>query len=153
MRAIAFLLVLVGCVSWTAFAGEKPADPHDDSRNILGTWKYVSFIEGGEKRQIPDGMRVVITKDIFSDRRPGQDARGMRYAMDSSRNPKEIDFIVELDPGHPIRQPGIYELKGDRLRIHSAAAGAPRPKDFEPVKGETGGVLVLERLTDKSERN
>jgi hypothetical protein len=49
MKAIAFLLVLVGCVGWTVLAGEKPADPHDDSRNLLGTWKYVSFIEGGEK--------------------------------------------------------------------------------------------------------
>jgi uncharacterized protein (TIGR03067 family) len=96
-------------------------------------------------------MRVVITKEFLTLRRPGQDSTGMRYKLDPSKDPKQIDFVVELDPGHPIRQPGIYELKGNRLRIHSAAAGTPRPKDFDAAKGETGGVWVLERLPANKE--
>jgi uncharacterized protein (TIGR03067 family) len=115
----------------------------------VGTWKYISFTESGERRDVPDGMRVVITNDTFTIRRPGQDSTGMKYTLDPPTNPKQIDFVVELNPGNPIRQPGIYELTGNRLRIHSAAAGTPRPKDFQPVRGETGGVMVLERVPNR----
>lgn len=74
------------------------------------------------------------------------DRTGFRYTLDPSRSPKEMDWIVEIDAGHPIRQSAIYLLEGDTLKIASAAAGKPRAADFVSRKGDFGGVWVLKRV-------
>jgi len=56
-----------------------------------------------------------------------------------------MDWIVETDPGHPIRQLAIYTLDGDTLKICSAAAGKPRPTRFESKPGDFGGLWILKR--------
>jgi hypothetical protein len=60
--------------------------------------------------------------------------------------PQADGGLLELDPGHPIRQPAIYQLEGDTLKIASTAAGKPRPVDFVSRKGDFGGVWVLKRV-------
>ena len=91
---------------------------------------------------MPDGIRVVITSDMLKMVYP-KETRGWKYTIDPSKDPKEMDWIVEIDPGHPIRQPAIYSLAGDTLKICHAAAGKPRPTKFESRKGDSGGVWVL----------
>ena len=56
-----------------------------------------------------------------------------------------MDWLPEVDPGHPILNPAIYTLDGDTLKIASSAQGKPRPKNFESKKGDFGGVWTLKR--------
>ena|SRR5881394_3555455 len=50
------------------------------------------------------------------------------FAVDSSRNPKAIDFYDNRSP--TVR--GIYELNGSELVLCTAAPGKPRPTKFGP---------------------
>ena len=42
---------------------------------------------------------------------------GWRYTIDPAKSPKEMDWIVEIDPGHPIRQLAIYSWTATRSKI------------------------------------
>jgi uncharacterized protein (TIGR03067 family) len=60
---------------------------------------------------------IVIDEDGQPAQSPGE------YKFDSSKSPKEID--LEMPNG--VRLPGIYEIKGDELRI---CVDRARPKNF-----------------------
>lgn len=146
-----FGLLLIVTVLNLAAADSEKAAKIDDRKAIQGTWKFVSVSEGGKKRDMPEGIRVTFNKELMMMHYPDKQQSGWKYKIDPSKDPREMEWLPEEDPGHPIEQPGIYELKGDRLRIHMAAAGTPRPKNFDEKKGEPGGVWVLERLRPPSD--
>ncbi|MBN9118514.1 MAG: sigma-70 family RNA polymerase sigma factor [Planctomycetes bacterium] len=64
--------------------------------------------------------------------------RASRYSVDASTEPKRI---VMMFGGKPIQ--GIYEVKGDTLRVAHALAWDKQPKDFEGGPGIV--VWVFER--------
>jgi uncharacterized protein (TIGR03067 family) len=140
-RPLALLVAMV-VANWLSAAPQQ-ADSNDRDR-IQGRWKFLSVLEQGEKQPMPEENRVVITPDLLKMVYPNEES-GWKYTIDPSKNPKEMDWIVEIDPGHPIRQLAIYSLEGDTLTIASAAAGKPRPTTFESKKGDFGGVMVLRR--------
>ena len=149
VRAAISALVLLGSVGFLLLANVDPARAAEkadgDEQAIRGAWTFVKVLDQGEEQPVPEGMSVVITADMLTVRRQGQDAMGQKYTIDPSRKPKEMDLIAEIDPGRPIRQLAIYELQDDTLKIAQAAAGKPRPKDFESRKGDFGGVWILKR--------
>src|SRR4051812_5932664 len=120
-----------------------------DAERIIGTWSFVSNTVDGRDKPFPQDFHVLIGADtimVGSEAAKPQDRVGFRYTLDPSKSPKEMEWLVELDPGRPIRQPAIYLLEGDTLKIASTAAGKPRPVDFVSRKGDFGGVWVLKRV-------
>ena len=142
-RAILTLAALTALFGMSA--GPKDDAAKADKRTIQGTWKFVSVLDQGMEQQMPEGNRLVIASDSLKVVYPKDDPRGWKYTIDPSKDPKEMDWIVEIDPGHPIRQLAIYSLEGDTLKICSTAAGKPRPTKFESKKGDFGGLWVLKR--------
>jgi len=147
-NAIRWLPVLVMIAAASSLAADPQPRPTKDKDAIKGTWRYGSVLDQGIERPMPPETRVVITSDMIQIVYPKDDPMGWKYTIDPSKDPKEMDWIVELDPGHPIRQPAIYKLKGDTLTIASAAAGKPRPTNFESKKGDFGGVWILKRAVE-----
>jgi uncharacterized protein (TIGR03067 family) len=117
----------------------------DDRDRIKGTWGFASVIDQGKEQPMRKENRVVITSDVIQIVHPKDGPMGWRYTIDPTKSPKEMDWIVELDRGHPIRQLAIYSVDGDTLKICSAAAGKPRPTRFESKKGDFGGLWILKR--------
>jgi len=142
-RAILTLAALTALFGISA--GPKDDAAKADKRTIQGTWKFVSVLDQGMEQQMPEGNRLVIASDSLKVVYPKDDPRGWKYTIDPSKDPKEMDWIVEIDPGHPIRQLAIYSLEVDTLKICSTAAGKPRPTKFESKKGDFGGLWVLKR--------
>ena len=70
--------------------------------------------------------------------------RGWKYTINPAKDPKEMDWFPEEDPGKPIHQAGIYSLKGDTLKIWVVGAGLPRPRELGR------GTWVLERVTKEA---
>jgi uncharacterized protein (TIGR03067 family) len=69
------------------------------------------------------------------------------YKLNPLGSPKEIDVIPRDGPVQEKDQTfvGIYELKGEELRIGVAGPGQARPANFEDA---TSAVLVLKRAKD-----
>lgn len=141
----AFLSAILAVVSVCAMSAGPATRGAGDRERIQGTW-FGSVIEQGKEQPMPKENRVVIKSDLFLLVYPKDDPMGWRYTIDPAKSPKEMDWIVELDPGHPIRQLAIYELDGDTLKICSAAAGQPRPTKFESKQGDFGGLMILKRV-------
>src|SRR2546423_5574063 len=116
MERLGFLVVILAallCIS----AAPKGNDAVADRQKIQGTWKFASVRDQGDEHPMPEGNRLVITADVMKIVYPKDDSMGWRYTLDPTKDPKEMDWIVEIDPGHPIRQLAIYSLEGDTLRI------------------------------------
>ena len=148
-RLILAALAVLCCVS----AAPKGDAAKTDQQTIQGTWKFVSVLDQGKEQPWPEGNRLVITSDILKIVYPKDDSKGWKYTIDPSKDPKEMDWMVEIDPGHPILHLAIYALEGDTLKICSTAQGKPRPTTFESKKGDFGGMWVLKRAAAPSQKD
>ncbi len=136
-------------------AADNPAK-EDSSKSDLdklrGTWVSVSLVNDGktiqdEKTPPKEGpvtkvayegtkwMIKVGDKTVFT---------GI-FKIDSSKKPKEIDFMEESDTKGEKTKLGIYEIDGDTLRFCLAPAGKPRPTEFTSKAGSGHSLGVMKR--------
>jgi uncharacterized protein (TIGR03067 family) len=144
-RPLASFVAVLLCLS----AGKAAEPPKDDAKNVQGTWKIVSWLAEGREETVPESMRVIISAETLVIGRGGttpQDTTGFKYTIDPAKDPKQMDWLVQLDPDHTIRQLAIYSLDSDTLKINCAAADKPRPTNFENNKGRSESVWILKRI-------
>ncbi len=68
------------------------------------------------------------------------------FRVDPSCQPKAIDFVIRDVDGNEVCYRGIYELKGNTLRIcQTVKANGPRPARFEAPKGSQRVLEVWRR--------
>jgi uncharacterized protein (TIGR03067 family) len=119
-----------------------------------GTWLLESVEINGNKQGAPaDGPSLEVR--IKAGRLTvGQDngAEGFTFTIDPSCTPKLID-LTEVEEGKGAGRgqtlEGIYEIKGDRLRLclKEAAGVRERPTAFEARAGSQTILLTLRRQT------
>jgi RNA polymerase sigma factor (sigma-70 family) len=127
--------------------GAQPAvgDPtQKDLKQLQGKWEVVAAVYNGEKHANKDPIVWTITRSHFVSGSDTQDA----YKLNAATKPKQIDITV-FPPkvaGNVDRAVllGIYELKGDPLRICLGYTEKDRPKDFESGVGRN--LFTLKRL-------
>jgi uncharacterized protein (TIGR03067 family) len=137
---------LAAAILW---AGEEKAEkPKKDGELIQGRWKVIASAEAGKDRKPEEDIHLVFGGEMFTIQKGKEDALAMRYTLDPTTTPKQIDTTHEIDPGKPIVQLGIYALEGDSLKLSLEAAGKPRPTAFESKAKSTSVVFVLKRAKD-----
>jgi RNA polymerase sigma factor (sigma-70 family) len=116
----------------------KDKKPKSDKDALHGTWLLVSEERNGKK--LP-AEKIKGSKMVFADGKftwqgeVGTQEREGTFTIDPEKNPKEIDLTFRT-----ITLQGIYELKGNRLKLVIAERG--RPSEFD----STGtGLLVLQK--------
>jgi uncharacterized protein (TIGR03067 family) len=74
----------------------------------------------------------------------GEEVRQTKYTLGAGEESQAIDLEWQVFPYYQKRDKslGIYELKGDRLRICLAPGAGPRPTAFKP-RGENGQLYVF----------
>jgi len=120
-----------------------------DQKAIEGTWQILSAYDSG--RQPPKKAPVMLmvfagNRFMFQYRDPesGPELVSGTFTLDPSLRPKSIDLLPQsggtVRPG--TKWLGIYELKGDRLRICFNESGAPRPNRFASEPNSPNDVLL-----------
>jgi uncharacterized protein (TIGR03067 family) len=141
-RFILFAWALVACLVLPSAI--RPANKRELAR-LSGVWSVVQFIWEGEPApaKVLRKMKAIIEGDriTFENRCPAT-VRG-RIVIHPSAKPPAIDLHWQ-DP--KITCWGIYELKGDRLRIcctvfEDYIKESERPKRF--VSGEIGLTILF----------
>ncbi len=129
--------VLIGLLAALLAAGCAAKDDHEA---LTGVWKVVSAEEGGKpaEESIKTG-NVLIIDDDFS-LYDAKIRRTMRYTIDQTKSPRHIDLDWDK-----LVQPGIYELKGDDLKVCYDQTGKTRPTAFKTQDGDKVLFLVLKR--------
>ena len=104
--------------------------PEADLDLMQGTWVLVATADS------PPGAKVFVPTDgSFKLTRKGNTALARQrkkvgkpffYSLNPLANPKQIDTI----DADGTRLLGIYELKGDTMKVTSSPPGVPRPASF-----------------------
>jgi uncharacterized protein (TIGR03067 family) len=141
-------VLTVGVLFCTATAQEKGKSDHD---LIQGTWNVVEALDGGRKPPPGelDGVVVIITKDQIILAKGEMKKDAIAFKLDPSKTPKWIDLTEKRgDKEQTLR--GIYELKGDDLKIcFNEKAGGERSTKFESVKDSPNDVLIVLKRAKK----
>jgi uncharacterized protein (TIGR03067 family) len=117
----------------------KKDKPKSDKEALQGTWITKSGEHNGEK--FADNVLMNWEKLVFDDdsvTRKGGEEWVLTYTLFPDKKPKQIDMMQN---GHTFE--GVYELKGDSLKIAIRFNGSGRPSEISFAEGAT--LLVLER--------
>lgn len=140
---------------WTAaialsFLAIPPlAGPADDAKAALqGAWSAQSMKADGRDApaEAVEKMRFTFKGDdlLLRGNFKSDKEDTCTYTVDASKSPKQIDITM---PNAPAPAPGIYEIKGDELRICLRHANAPgeRPTEFVSTPGSKIVLIVLKK--------
>jgi uncharacterized protein (TIGR03067 family) len=118
---------------------ENKVDGLDFPKDLLKKTKVI--FKGDKMTQKPEivnacGKFILGSADGFT----------VSVKLDESKKPKLLDVIVEADGKKAVAK-GIYELRGDDLKICFNPGGAP--KEFTSKAGSGNILLVLKREKKK----
>jgi uncharacterized protein (TIGR03067 family) len=140
MRQLQVVLLscfLVGC------GATRAADKSNDTTNLQGTWKMVSCVWNGEPQN--GNVQWVVSGDRYTVQLDGKSAETSTITLDGSK--KHIDVFHHDTPqgtyGGKLK--GIYELKGDSLKVCYDLKGQRYPTSFEAGKGSGQVLYQLKR--------
>ena len=135
-------LAVVICLTCASVA--SAADKTDDTRNWQGTWSMVSCTWNGEPQN--GNVQWIVEGDHYTismDRKSGHDP--YNFKLDPSK--KQIDVFHHETPkgtwGGSMK--GIYEIKGDTLKVCYELKGERYPKSFEAGAGSGQVIYQFKR--------
>jgi uncharacterized protein (TIGR03067 family) len=117
-----------------------------------GTWDIVSGVERGEPSSehllknlkfVFKGNQLTFAGDDVMAKKVGKIA----VKIDATTTPKCIDLKLKVDAGavKDLLLEGIYEFKGDELKLCISEEAGNRPLEFESKEGSNRVLFVLKR--------
>jgi uncharacterized protein (TIGR03067 family) len=121
MRTVTSLLIL-------AFAAHT-AEPDKIQAALQGEWRIVSVEGDGPAKMLKDNIeRITIDAEKISAGRPAD------YTLDAAK--LTIDMTIAAGPkAEQGKYLGVFELKGNELKLHFALPGKERPSGFAKKDG------------------
>ncbi len=117
----------------------------DDKAGLQGMWMVEKAIENGTEIPAKERQKLKVefqgNKILMHD---GDMADKNTFAIGKDKSLKALDVLIEKKDERPIM--GIYELKGDNLKICFAKQGDKRPTEFASTKASGSLLLELKRV-------
>ena len=88
--------------------------------------KRMSITYKGDKWTVREGDKVVVSGT---------------QKLNPSRTPHEVDSLTTEGDGKGTTMLGIYEFKGDTMRVCFDPQGKERPTSITPKEGQFAGVI------------
>ena len=127
------LILLMMCMLSSAYA-----EPQDKNA-LQGRWQATEATSNGEAP--PAGLLEKLSLVFTNDMVIIMGAPLTRFTIDTNFTPARIDILNSR------RQVGIYELKGDTLKLCVGMDG-DRPKSFRTQKYTDHTYMLLKRVKD-----
>ncbi len=145
MRTISCLLLIVslsvGCATKetaTPATGAAPvAPPSIEGEYVIIGGEFMGKAQTAEElaKDTKDDLSFKITKDTIEVKSGGK-AEQLKYTIDPSKSPGEIDIVMPQKGKKDEISYGIYKLEGDQLTffVMGAREAKNRPKEFKTQK-------------------
>jgi len=145
------LLVAVG----GARAWDDVSEPEEaaarDMLELQGTWQLESFEEAGKKVASPGKRGLFVGGNVFLVKQGEKIVQAGTLRLVPTRKPAALDATVKTGLHKGNTMLGVYELKGDALKVCFDPAGDARPKGFATKSGTPNWVAVYKRIRPADE--
>ncbi len=145
LRLSALLSLSLLTMSGVAKAQSKAVK--DEIAKMGGTWSMVSAERDGQpvpEFLVKTGKREA-TGNSTSVTVGGSVILKATFTVDPTKKPKTVDYTLTDGKSAGKKQLGIYEFKGDTMKICFASPGAPRPKVYKTKMGDKTTVSVWKK--------
>lgn len=153
MRVLSMIcvgLIAVGFLSVIAVLGQETPRKDDavkeELKRLEGTWRVVAVELGGkeiDREEIGDAKNLLVFSGTKCTTVTGKRTIECTFTIDPTKNPKWIDIRRVSDK---VTWPGIYELKGDTLKVFQGTPGGKRPTEFKTKEGTQQVIHTHERI-------
>src|SRR5262249_59037030 len=148
------LLAIAGLFAGAAGVGTAGDDTpkvskevQDELKRLDGEWRVVAAEVDGEPFESKLVLRFAGGKCTSSDPGSGLPDWETTIALDPAKAPKRMDMT---NPKLKTTHRGIYELKGDSLKVvYQIDQKGDRPTEFQTKKGSGLAMFTLERVKPK----
>jgi uncharacterized protein (TIGR03067 family) len=133
-------------------ARSAPDPTAEDQKNLQGTW--IMMTEEDQGRKLPEEKLQTRFRLVIKDAKwtlkenQGPEMKQWKVKLDATRRPKQGDFTYLFGNNKGRVSFGIYELKGDTLRLCIAEPGENRPTRFE---GKGKNTLIHFKRTNPND--
>jgi uncharacterized protein (TIGR03067 family) len=143
-----WVIVVASLAAGGTVQGKAEKDAGEDVlKKIQGTWKFVSQEVEGKPRTKEELAKQTITfeGDKWTVRRDGKVIQAGTHKFDPDKKPAWVDAVVREGEGKGFTMLGIYELKGDALKVCFDPKGKERPTDFTSKASRMTAVVEREK--------
>jgi uncharacterized protein (TIGR03067 family) len=122
--------------------------PNTPDKDLEGVWQVVSAVQDGKEIAPTDEkQRAIVTfkGGIMTMHSAGMDTK-WSIRVDTTKSPRTIDLTLDAGPDKAKPSLGIYDVKGDELRMCHCEAGNGRPTDFTAKEGSQSTLATLRRI-------
>jgi uncharacterized protein (TIGR03067 family) len=137
------LLSLAALMLFAVVAFAQDDAKKADLPKFQGKWAIDSAVADG--KELPAEVVKVFSMTFKDDAYRvliGTEKTEGTFTLDASKKPKTIDIVPDNGPDRGKRQPGIYEIDGDKIKICAAQPNKERPTTFD-TKDKTGYTLMI----------
>lgn len=139
-------LIAVLAVTGLNLGEEKPKF---DAEKLVGKWKFTEGTKSGEKVEAKSlESAVTFTKETVTIEGGGE-KHVMKYKIDSTKSPMQIDMEGEEGPAKGFKAEGIISLDGDTMKLaystNIPGFDGKRPEKFESTKDGKSFLFVLKK--------
>ena len=143
-------VVLALVVGFLVGAEDPKKDKGKKDATVLeGTWVVISVMADGKERDEGKDAQLVFKGKTVTHKTKDNEEKGT-FTADPKK--KTFDLTPSDGPKKGMTLKGIYQLKGDELKMCFQPQGKDRPKDFNAQKGSGNVLIVLERAKDKGDK-
>lgn len=138
----------IGLVVMTilALGAGATADAKKDLEKLAGTWETSELIYNGKEHKLK--FKVVFKGDqgvVQDNEKVTNEYARIKFKLDPAAKPRAMDITIVAGSQTDAKMEGIYELKGDELRICAKVFGNDRPTEFAAPDGSSIVLLTLKR--------
>jgi len=112
-------------------------------KKIQGTWKFTSQEMDG-KPVPPENlakMTITFSGDKWSVRQDEKEVQAGTHKFDPAKKPGHVDAVVTAGQDKGNTMLGIFELKGDTMKVCFDPMGKARPASFTSKAGQFSAVV------------
>jgi uncharacterized protein (TIGR03067 family) len=150
MRRMGFAIAAIAALAAgsSLLAGDGKEAIERDLKKLQGTWQVVLHEIDGKATPPADlvPMKITFTGDKWSLRSESQEVQGGTHKLDPAKKPAQVDAVVTQGEGKGTTMLGIYEMKGDRMKICFDPRGKQRPTSFSSKNGHM--MVIIQRDKD-----
>jgi uncharacterized protein (TIGR03067 family) len=121
-------------------------------KGIEGTWELVAVARDGQEKELPPGAdktTLTFAGGVMTakgkTKEGGDKQKTAKYTVDTTKTPHWIEMKAENN-GQTDTSLGLYEVKGDTLRIAFGRPGGDRPASLESKEGDKLNVPRFKRV-------